>query len=165
MKLTEEPDLTRAEIIQILHDCLAISRKDAKHILERFLDIMAKGLGNGERVVLSGLGSFQVKPTPARPGRNPKTGKQANVPAKNRLSFAMSPSLRASMAEFIIQSRAAALPQYVPGNPARGEPARPTPLRRKRVQKLTLTRGPRTRTGQGPRTRARRRTTKREAKL
>jgi nucleoid DNA-binding protein len=117
LKLTEEPDLTRAEIIQILHDCLAISRKDAKHILERFLDIMAKGLGNGERVVLSGLGSFQVKPTPARPGRNPKTGKLANVPAKNRLSFAMSPSLRASMAEFIIQSRAAALPQYVPGEP------------------------------------------------
>jgi nucleoid DNA-binding protein len=108
----EEGDLTRAEIIQLLHDRLAISRKDAKEILERFLDVLAKCLEDGERIVLSGLGSFQVRPTPARPGRNPKTGKVANVPAKNRPSFAMSQSLRAAMAEW----------QSEHGSPGQGEP-------------------------------------------
>ena len=117
LKRKEDPDLTRAEIIQTLHDCLAISRKDAKDILERLLDILSQGLADGERLVLSGLGSFQVKPTPARPGRNPKTGTVANVPAKNRLSFTMSPNLRAALAEWQDKSQGAGQTEYVPGVP------------------------------------------------
>jgi integration host factor subunit alpha len=91
--------LTRAEIIQTLHDCLSISRRDAKDILESFIEILSRGLEEGAQITFTDLGRFQVKPTPSRPGRNPKTGQNVEVPAKNRPCFTMSRNLRTVMAE------------------------------------------------------------------
>ncbi|MDR1677032.1 MAG: HU family DNA-binding protein [Deltaproteobacteria bacterium] len=101
MTTNDNEGLTRAEIIQALHERLAISRRDAKEILERFLEILSKSLVDGERISIYELGRFQVKPTPSRPGRNPKTGQPADVPAKNRPSFSMSRNLRAAMASWL----------------------------------------------------------------
>jgi integration host factor subunit alpha len=93
----DSEDLTRSDIIEILHDRLAISRRDAKWILEHLLEILIKALGDDERIYIPELGRFQVKHTPSRPGRNPKTGQPAIVPAKNRTSLIMSRHLRAAL--------------------------------------------------------------------
>ncbi|MDR1111373.1 MAG: HU family DNA-binding protein [Deltaproteobacteria bacterium] len=95
----ESVGLTRAEIVQILRESLSISGRDAQNILEGFLEVICHGLEGGAKVSLSGLGTFQARQTPSRPGRNPKTGHPAKVPAKNRPSFSMSRELRTAMAE------------------------------------------------------------------
>ncbi|MDR1309528.1 MAG: HU family DNA-binding protein [Deltaproteobacteria bacterium] len=95
----ESAGLTRAEIVQILRESLSISGRDAQNILEGFLEVIGHGLEGGAKVSLSGLGTFQARQTPSRPGRNPKTGHPAKVPAKNRPSFSMSRELRTAMAE------------------------------------------------------------------
>ncbi|MDR3134488.1 MAG: HU family DNA-binding protein [Deltaproteobacteria bacterium] len=98
MKASDTEGLTRAEIIQNLNESLSISRRDAKVLLDTFLEIVSDGLEDGARVTLPELGQFQVKRTPERPGRNPKTGMPHKVPARNRICFTVSPVLRAAMA-------------------------------------------------------------------
>ncbi len=42
---------------------------------------------NGTRVRLPGLGTFEAVETPARTGRNPRTGEPMAIDAKRRLRF------------------------------------------------------------------------------
>jgi DNA-binding protein HU-beta len=50
-------------------------------------------LTKGKRVTFSGFGSFEVKTSKARKGRNPKTGVPINIPQKKRVKFNPSQSL------------------------------------------------------------------------
>lgn len=42
---------------------------------------------NGEKVIIKGLGTFQIKERGPRVGRNPATGAKVNIPAKDVLKF------------------------------------------------------------------------------
>ncbi|MGB0167381.1 MAG: HU family DNA-binding protein, partial [Luteibaculum sp.] len=44
-------------------------------------------LKKGGRISLVGFGSFAVSERSARKGRNPKTGKEINIPAKKVVKF------------------------------------------------------------------------------
>jgi nucleoid DNA-binding protein len=96
---TKSSSLTRAELVRILRERLSISTKDASCILESALDAITDALAKNSSVTLVGLGRFQVKESPARPGRNPKTGVYAEVPRRLRPTFTMSRSLRERMLE------------------------------------------------------------------
>ena len=48
----------------------------------------------GDKISLSGLGTFKVKARKARPGRNPKTGDTIAIPAGRKISFKPSLSLK-----------------------------------------------------------------------
>jgi integration host factor subunit alpha len=90
--------LTRAEITEHVRQRLRISAREADDILNSALDLVAEILEADGQIAIKNLGRFQVKPTPARPGRNPKTGSAVNVPARLRPTFAMSRTLRDHMA-------------------------------------------------------------------
>jgi integration host factor subunit alpha len=94
------PPLTRAELVQILRERLSISSRDANKLIESALDTIAESLAGGGSVSLTGLGRFQVKETPARPGRNPKTGAYAEVPKHYRPTFTMSRHLRDRLLDY-----------------------------------------------------------------
>lgn len=51
------------------------------------LNTMIDGLAVGKRVEVGGFGSFSVKTTPARLGRNPRTGKQVQVSQRSAVKF------------------------------------------------------------------------------
>jgi integration host factor subunit alpha len=115
----ETEGLTRAEIVALLRDSLSISARDAQNILEGFISAISRALEDGAQVSLSRLGRFQVKPTPSRPGRNPKTGATVKVPAKIRPSFALCRDLKAAMAERLPETPEAGQP--LPEAGQRGE--------------------------------------------
>ncbi|MDR2405076.1 MAG: HU family DNA-binding protein [Deltaproteobacteria bacterium] len=98
--VAKPPPLTRAELIEILRDRLSVSLKDANRLIESTLDIIADVMQDKGSVSLAGLGRFQVKLTPARPGRNPKTGAYAEVPGRYRPTFTMSRSLRERLLDY-----------------------------------------------------------------
>ncbi|MDR0355529.1 MAG: HU family DNA-binding protein [Deltaproteobacteria bacterium] len=89
--------LTRSELIQTLRRRLSVSGRDASDIIETFIEIISDALQAGGSVSISGLGKFKTSQTPARPGRNPKTGEPFVVPAKTRLSFGMSKTFRSAL--------------------------------------------------------------------
>lgn len=64
-----------------------ISKADAGRALDSFIDATSNALKGGERVALVGFGSFSVTHREARKGRNPQTGKEITIAAKNVVKF------------------------------------------------------------------------------
>lgn len=54
---------------------------------------IGEALRRGETIELKGFGSFSVVDTPARGGRNPRTGKPIRIAAGRRVRFKPSKSL------------------------------------------------------------------------
>ena len=64
-----------------------LSKADAKKALDAFINVTTKALNNGETVSLAGFGSFSISKRSARTGRNPQTGKEIQIAAKNVVKF------------------------------------------------------------------------------
>ena len=58
-------------------------QSDAEKIVSTVFDEIGAALANGNRVELRGFGVFSVRSRNARAGRNPRTGEQVSVEAKN----------------------------------------------------------------------------------
>ena len=63
------------------------SKKHAEEVVDFVFDTIAKALGKGDEVAISGFGSFVVKHRKARTARNPKTGAMVQVAAKKVPKF------------------------------------------------------------------------------
>lgn len=63
------------------------TKKEARDVLEKFIALIKKSLINDERVTISGFGSFYMQLRKAKKGRNPKTGKEVEIPARKVVKF------------------------------------------------------------------------------
>lgn len=70
------------------------SRKDAKLFFEGFTGMLTGALKSGYKVVLPGLGKFQVRRTKARKGINPATKQVINIPARKKVAFTPNKALK-----------------------------------------------------------------------
>ena len=73
------------------------TKKQAQDIVELILDTIKSTLKKREPVAISGFGTFRVKETKARMGRNPKTGEAIQIPAKKKIAFRVSKELKVSI--------------------------------------------------------------------
>jgi DNA-binding protein HU-beta len=69
-----------------------------KKVMDSALEHIADSLGTGERVVLSGFGTFALRPYRARQWVNPQTGRQVDIPAALRPGFVTSAALKRRLA-------------------------------------------------------------------
>ena len=65
--------VTKADIIEHLHNDLGLNKSECKILVENFFQEIKTSLVNNEEVKLSGFGNFELLNKKARPGRNPKT--------------------------------------------------------------------------------------------
>lgn len=79
--------MNKAELIESMANGAKISKADAKRALDSFITNTSKALKKGDRVALVGFGSFSVSKRAARKGRNPQTGKEIQIKAKNVVRF------------------------------------------------------------------------------
>ena len=79
--------MNKAELIEAMANGAGISKADAKKALDAFIGSTTKTLKKGGRVALVGFGSFSVSKRSARTGRNPQTGKEIKIAAKNVVKF------------------------------------------------------------------------------
>ncbi|MDY0362172.1 MAG: integration host factor subunit alpha [Desulforegulaceae bacterium] len=86
--------LTKQDIIENVSYRLDYPQKKAVHVTETLLEIIKKTLGNGERVLVSGFGSFEVNDKKARKGRNPATGDTMILEQRRVVTFKCSNNLR-----------------------------------------------------------------------
>ena len=70
------------------------TKKDAQMAVECVFDSIKKSLKKKDPVTISGFGTFKVKQTKARQGRNPKTGETIQIPAKRKVAFRASKELK-----------------------------------------------------------------------
>ena len=79
--------LSKARLVDVLCDRLALTRPDARMLVEQFFENMRDELEQGHHVKLSGFGNFILRDKTERPGRNPKTGEIVSVTARRVVTF------------------------------------------------------------------------------
>jgi integration host factor subunit beta len=87
--------MTKSELIERLakhYPQLVV--QDAQVVVQTILDVIAESLTRGQRIEIRGFGSFNLNYRPPRTGRNPKSGKEVQVPAKYVPHFKMGKELR-----------------------------------------------------------------------
>ncbi len=87
--------LTKAELAEMLFERVGLNKREAKDMVETFVDEIREALERGECVKLSGFGNFQLRDKPQRPGRNPKTGEAIPISARRVVTFHASQKLKA----------------------------------------------------------------------
>ncbi len=70
------------------------SKKEAVELVDLLFDAMKESLGRGDKVKLSGFGSFVLRDKRSRKGRNPQTGESLYLAPRRVLAFKPSPMLR-----------------------------------------------------------------------
>ena len=63
------------------------SKKEADKALNLVLDAISDALISGEKVSITGFGTFEVRERPARQCKNPRTGEQMTTKACKALAF------------------------------------------------------------------------------
>ena len=79
--------LTRADLSDIVHNRLGVSRAESANIVERVLHHMCHALGLGQNVKISGFGTFILRDKGERVGRNPKTGVEVPIAPRRVMTF------------------------------------------------------------------------------
>jgi len=62
--------------------------------VDAVLDAITEGLKKGERIQISGFGTFEVRHREARMGRNPRTGEPVQIAASNAPAFKAGKALK-----------------------------------------------------------------------
>jgi len=86
--------LTKNDIVEQIQDQLGFLKNQSRDITESLLEIMKSAMESGDDVLVSGFGKFCVKEKAERKGRNPATGEEAILPARQVVTFKCSGKLR-----------------------------------------------------------------------
>ena len=86
--------MNKAQLIQKIAENGNMTKKDAEVALNAVVAAIADAVAAGEKVQVSGFGSFDVKARDARTGRNPKTGEAVEIAASKRVVFSAAQVLK-----------------------------------------------------------------------
>jgi integration host factor subunit beta len=78
--------MTKSELVEAIAARASLSKARAEVVVNCVFDAMAEALGASEGVEIRGFGSLTVRQHRPYAGRNPRTGRAVEVPAK-RLPF------------------------------------------------------------------------------
>ena len=79
--------MTKKDFIDIYAEKTGESKKKAGELVEAFLEVVEASLSKGDTVQFVGGGTFEVKTTAERIGRNPKTGVETMIPSRKVVKF------------------------------------------------------------------------------
>jgi len=89
--------MNKAQLIDAMAGDAGLTKADAKRALDAFINSTSGALKKGDRVALVGFGSFSISKRSARTGRNPQTGKEIKIAAKNVVKFKAGSDLSGSV--------------------------------------------------------------------
>ena len=89
--------MNKKELAAIVADNAGLSHASAVRAVDAALKAIQDAAAINDDVRLVGFGHFSVAKTPAREGRNPKTGEKIVVESRNRLVFRAGASLKAAI--------------------------------------------------------------------
>ncbi|MFI0485255.1 HU family DNA-binding protein [Actinomadura sp. 9N215] len=78
--------MNKRELVDTISDRLG-SKKAAAEALDAILEAIQNAVAKGDKVAITGFGSFEKADRPARTARNPATGKPIQVPATSVPKF------------------------------------------------------------------------------
>jgi DNA-binding protein HU-beta len=85
--------MNKADIINEVAQVVS-TKKEAQSAVDCVLDSITKALKKGDTVTFVGFGTFKVDKRKARKGRNPQTGAEIKIKAKNVTKFVAGKALK-----------------------------------------------------------------------
>ncbi len=86
--------MNKSELINSLSEETTFSKKDVTRVVDSLTRIIERCLKKGEKVSITGFGSFWISRRPARKGINPSTKQRIDLPAVNVTRFKAGKNLR-----------------------------------------------------------------------
>ncbi len=86
--------MNKTELIAAMAEKAEISKKDAEKVLTAFTNVIADTLVDGDKVAITGFGTFEVVERAERQGRNPATGEAITIAASKSPKFKAGKALK-----------------------------------------------------------------------
>ena len=79
--------MNKTELVNSIATKTGMSKKNSESALNAVISSIEESLQNGEKVVLVGFGTFEVRERAERKGRNPQTKEEIIIPASKAPVF------------------------------------------------------------------------------
>jgi len=93
--------VNKSELVTRLSVAADLSKAEAARAVDALFavqgGIISEALRTGDKVQITGFGSFEAKRREARKGRNPRTGKEIDIAPSTSASFRVGKSLKDSL--------------------------------------------------------------------
>ena len=86
--------MNKTELIASVSQSAGLTKKDTDRVISAAIDAITAALVQGEKVQISGFGTFETKEREARVGRNPHTREAIEIPATRVPGFKPSKALK-----------------------------------------------------------------------
>jgi len=79
--------MTRKDLIDKVAEKFELKKKEAEAIVKFIFHEIAETVKKGERVSIQGFGAFELRELKERNIKNPRTGEEIKVPAREKIIF------------------------------------------------------------------------------
>lgn len=79
--------MKKTDMIAFVAEKADITKKDATRAVEAVFEAITSEVSQGNKVTVTGFGTFEPKEREARTGRNPQTGETITIPAHTAVTF------------------------------------------------------------------------------
>jgi nucleoid DNA-binding protein len=88
------PNVNKDALIDVISSKNDLSKKDVERVLETLLDTITEEIRKGNKVTLTGFGTFKTSARAAREGINPQTKEKIQIPAMTVPKFTAGKALK-----------------------------------------------------------------------
>ena len=88
--------MNKAQLINEVSAACGLTKKEVAVAVDATIEAIVAAIKEGDKVQLSGFGTFETKTRAARTGRNPKTGEAVEIPESKYPVFTASKALKNS---------------------------------------------------------------------
>lgn len=86
--------MTKNQLIEKVAKKSHLTKRAAAEAVNSVFGIIAENYGRGEKTVITGFGTFLIRPRAARKGRNPQSGATMQIPSKKLPSFSAGKTIK-----------------------------------------------------------------------
>lgn len=97
LSTNKETIMNKNDLIEKIATSTGMTRIEAKKAIEVTTTAIREALSEGNKVVISGFGTFSVNDRSAREGINPSNGERIIIPAKKAVKFKAGADLLADL--------------------------------------------------------------------
>ena len=92
-----EKTTTRSSLSEAVFKNVGLSRNESANLVDSIFNEILKNLTSGKEVKISSFGTFMVRDKKERIGRNPKTGQEVPISARQVVTFRASNVLKSKV--------------------------------------------------------------------
>jgi DNA-binding protein HU-beta len=86
--------VSTSQLVDHVAERTGLSKSQAKQAVAAVFEAMSERLAAGDRIQVSGFGSFEIRDRAERQGTNPRTREKVTIPASKAVGFRAASSLK-----------------------------------------------------------------------